>query len=102
MLAVAAFLGKSHYTNALKSLGSYKSKLAPAMQTFPSQKPKTLFGSFSKSKTQTMAQLRAEKPRDLNDIVNKSVEDEREPSLTNRWKAQKIDCFLYAQDDQYK
>lgn len=102
MLIIAAFLGKTHYDNALNLLGSYKDRLAPAMIFFPKQGPRQSFGTFTKSRKQTAGQLRSEKMRILNEIADRSCENEKEPGLQTRWKAQVIDCFLYAQDDQYK
>ncbi len=102
MLVISAFLGKTHYGNALKALGSYKERIAPAMKTFPTQDPKIIYGSFVKTSTQTMTQLKAEKMRELNDIANTAHEKEKEPAAIKRMLAQKLDCFLYSQNDQYK
>jgi len=102
MLVVAAFLGEPFYKIALKAFGSYKEKLTPVMKLFPTQDPRIAFGTFTKNKKQTLAQLRAEKMKELNAIAQKSVEDEKEPGAQKRWAAQNIDCFLYAQDDKYK
>ncbi|MGR3218372.1 MAG: ATP-binding protein [Candidatus Anammoxibacter sp.] len=102
MLVVAAFLGESHYTNGIKSLGSYKERLNPAMRKYPKQGPRIAFGTFAKTKDQTASQLRAGKMRELNNIADNCLENNKEPGISIRWKAQSLDCFLYAQDDQYK
>lgn len=102
MLVIAAFLGKTHYANAIKALGSYKERIAPAMKTFPTQEPNAIFGAFTKTRAQTAAQLKSEKTRELNDIADTAREKEKEPGAVKRMLAQKIDCFIYAQTDQYK
>ena len=102
MLVVAAFLGETHYTNSIKSLGSYKERLDPKMKAFPKESPRNAFGTFKKIKKQTPSQLRAEKLKELNEITGKFIESGKVPGMSPRWTSQAIDCFLYAQDDQYK
>lgn len=102
MLIVASFLGESYYNSALKMLGSYIERINPAQKKFPSQAPRVTYGTFTRSKKQTLAQLRAEKTRELKEITDKCLVEEKEPGRQNRMTAYKIDCFLYAQDDGYR
>lgn len=102
MLIVAAFLGKTHYKSALSALGSYKDRIALDMKNYPNQSPRKTYGTFKKLAKQTPAQLKAEKLKALNEIAAKALEDKKAPAPTKRWHARSIDCFLYAQDDQYK
>lgn len=102
MLIVSAFLGEPYYKSTLESLGDYQERLAPKMKKFPSPGPRAEFGSYPKTRKQTMAQLRSEKMKELNEIAEKCLTSGKEPGLSDRWKAFKHDCFLYAQDDQYK
>lgn len=102
MLIIAAFLGETHYTNALKALGSYKERLAPAMKIFPSIGARKAFGDIQKFGKQTMAQLRSEQTKLLNEYAEETVTTNKIPSIAKRWKSLEIDCFLYAQDDGYK
>ncbi len=102
MLVVAAFLGEKHYRKALKSLGAYVDRLAPAMKSFPNNGPRRTFAEIQPARKQTLTQLKAEKSKELNEIADKCLAEGKEPSITNRWKAFTIDAFLYARDDQYK
>lgn len=101
MLVAAAFMGKPFYNTVLKVLGSYIDRIAVNMKKFPSRSPKIEFGSFQKSSKQTLTQLKAEKRKSLNEIAAKAAMKTK-CGLQDRWTAQIIDCFLYAQDNQYK
>lgn len=102
MLVVSAFLGESYYSSALKLLGEYADKIPPAMKTYPVQSPKQHFATFHQPKKQTLAQLRAEKTRELKEITDRCVDEGGGPGVMARNNAQKIDCLLYTQDDLYK
>ena len=102
MLIAAAFLGEVNYKNALKALGAYKERLAPAMKSFPSMGARKAFGEIPKLGKQTIAQLKSEQVKILNRNADEAVSTNKIPSLTKRWKSLEIDCFLYAQDDGYK
>jgi hypothetical protein len=102
MLIVAAFLGEIHYKNALKALGLYKERLAPAMKSFPLTGPRKAFGNIHKLGKKTTAQLRSEQTKLLNEYAEETVTTNKIPSLTKLWKTLDIDCFLYAKDDGYK
>ncbi|MFK5912986.1 MAG: ATP-binding protein [Woeseiaceae bacterium] len=102
MLTVSAFLGETNYKNALNALGSYKERLAPAMKTFPSMGPRKAFGDIPNIGKQTLAQLRSEQAKLLNEYAEETISTNKIPTITKRWKSLEIDCFLYAQDDGYK
>lgn len=102
MLIVAAFLSERNYNSALKALGSYSQKLAPAMKKFPSEGARKAFGDIPKVGKQTPSKLRSEQAAILNNHAEEAVTANKEPALTKRWQSFEIDCFLYAQDDGYK
>ena len=101
ILTVASFLGKGFHSKVLTETGDYKSRLAPDMQKFPQAGPKETFGKIHSRAKVTQNQLENQQLILLNKIANKEVRTGNKPGLPEIWKAQKIDCFLYAQDDQY-
>jgi len=102
MLIVAAFLGETHFKNALKALGENKSRLEHIMKSFPLSGARKTFGDIPKSAKQTTSSLKSEQAKILNLIAETSTANNKQPSLIKRSQALKIDCFLYAQDDGYK
>ena len=102
MLAVASFIGKGFYSKALQSLGSYRERLSPAQQNFPASGPENTYFKYQKTKNQTAAELRREKLAKLNALVASVAKDNKKLGLQQRWNAQDLDCFLYAQLDQYR
>ncbi|MCW9025462.1 MAG: ATP-binding protein [Gammaproteobacteria bacterium] len=105
IVSTAAFLGNKFHKSLIGKLGEYTNRIAPAKRNIPGSGPKVLFradkiqpkGSFLK---------RAPKQENLEDELNniaKSAEQNKnlEPPLQNRWRAQALDCHLYAQDNQY-
>ena len=102
MLIVSAFLGKAFYKMAIKALGDYVDKIPDRMKTYPNQGPKLEFGTPFKLAKQTQAQLKAEKLKALNEIAEKAAGQTKELAVTSMWKSQELDCYLYAQNDQYK
>lgn len=101
-LIVASFLGKATYTDALKSLGDYVDKIPERMKKFPSTSPRSEFGSIKPIAKQKIVNLKKEQLKELNELVVGVVEKQKGPGAMKRWKAQNIDCFLYAQDGNYK
>jgi hypothetical protein len=83
-------------------LGGYRERLAPAQQKFPASGPEIAYFKHRKAKNQTTAELRREKLAKLNEIVEAVVKEKKAPGLQRRWEIQNLDCFLYAQLDQYK
>lgn len=102
MLIVAAFLGRGVYTSVLSLLGDYRERVAPAMQQFPRPGPRATFGTIQKSKLDKASAFKREQLQKLNSIAASVKKTGKVPALQKRWDATKIDCFIYAQDDQYK
>ena len=101
MLVAAAFISKPFYRLAVKAFGDYTDRLSKNMLNYPNRGPRAEFGSFQKHAKQTRSQLKAEKQKLLNQLASK-VAPKKKCGLQDRWTAQAIDCFLYAQDNQYK
>lgn len=101
-LVVASFLGKATYREALKSLGNYINRLPVRMQKFPQTSPRSEFGTIMPKKRQTVANLKKDQLKELNELVAEVVERQKWIGAMEKWKAQNIDCFLYAQDNNYK
>jgi hypothetical protein len=101
-LVVASFLGKATYKDSLKSLGNFINKIPKRLQKFPINGPREEFGTITADQKQTAAELKKVKLKELNELVEKVVERQKAPAAMEKWEAQKIDCFLYAQDNNYK
>jgi hypothetical protein len=101
-LVVASFLGKATYKAAVDSLGDYINKISKRMHSFPPNSPRVTFGTIRPKPRQTVASVRKEKLKELDEIASEVVEKKKAPGLTKTWRSQEIDCFLYAQDDNYK
>jgi len=102
MLIVASFLGKGVYTNVLSLLGDYKDRINPAMKVFPKAGSRSTFGTIQKGRLEKVSEFRKEKLNKLDSIASSINKTGKVPALQKRWNALKIDCYLYAQDDQYK
>jgi hypothetical protein len=103
MLIVSSFLGRGVYSSVLSILGDYRRRVSPAMQKFPQLGPRSAFGKLEA--TQQLAKhsvSKKEKQRELDSIASAVKRTGKVPAVMKRWDARKIDCFLYAQDDQYK
>jgi hypothetical protein len=109
LLSVSAFLGKRFYASVVAQLGAYINKVPPSMRKYPPGGPRTLFRvdyidrrktrDFKSNETDLRLALHVE----LNQIVASVSKHKREePCSTDRAQVQVIDCYLYAQDDQYK
>ncbi len=103
MLMIAAFLGEKFYGKCLETFGTYKSKIAQSLKIYPVSGARHEYANIQPIPKQTKGQLKTEKLKELNDIADATIKNNsKQPSLTNSWKAIKIDCFLYAQDGEYK
>ena len=102
MLDIASFIGKSFYERVLRALGDYRERLAPRQKSFPSQSPKDRDQKFKRKRKQSETQLKQDLLEELNDIANAAATNKVIPELQKRWRTHDIDCYLYAQDDQYK
>ncbi len=102
MLIATSFLGRGVYNSVLSMLGDYKDRINPAMKIFPQSGPRSAFGTLPKSKKEKDSDFRKDKLHKLDSIAAGVKKTGKVPALQNRWDAARIDCFLYAQDDQYK
>lgn len=102
MLIVAAFLGKGTYKRALSALGDYRNRINPRMQQYPINGPRAEFGTLETSAKQNLSQIKKEQLEKLNTIAKAVTESSRIPGLQEQWAANRIDCFLYANDNKYK
>lgn len=102
MLIVASFLGKGVYASVLNLLGDYRDRIKPLMKVFPASGPRATYGTLRKGKSEKLSTFNNEKLVELNDIASIVNKTGKPPALQKRWNALKIDCYLYAQDDQYK
>ena len=101
MMIVASFLGKGTDSAALKSIGDDVDRLAPSMKNFPASGPKATYAAITGGYKQTAVALHREKEARLDEIANNAKTKGRVPGRQNINDAQKIDCFLYSQDDKY-
>ncbi len=101
-LVVASFLGKATYTEALKYLGTYIDRIAPRMKTFPTNTPMREFCQIRPRAKETAASLRGEKLKEINGMATEVVEKQKKLGVMKRSTAQEIDCYLYAQENNYK
>lgn len=106
VLDVAAFLGKRFHGSLVNKVSeSTKARLGPSA-SFPTNGPRSRLRADTvvpkKTRSRTPAQIREELEHEL-DAIAASVKDLglQEPALAQRWRAQQLDCYLYAQDDQY-
>jgi len=60
------------------------------------------FGTIRLAPKQKSAEQRKEKKEELCEIEKEVAERKKEPSVPKKWIAERLDCFLYAQDDNYK
>lgn len=102
MLIAASFLGRGVYASVLSMLGDYKDRVSPAMKKFPQSGPRSTFGTIQKGDLEKDSDFRKENLRKLDSIAAGVKKTGKVPALMKRWGASKIDCFLYAKDNQYK
>lgn len=102
MLIVASFLGRGVYTSVLSNLGNYKERVSPAMKNYPQSGPRVTFGTIPISKQEKEGGVRKKQLGELDSIAAAVKKTGKEPALQKRWRASKLDCFLYAEDGQYK
>lgn len=106
LLDVAAFLGKKFHGSLLNKVSeSTRLRLGPSA-SFPHNGPRSRLRADTvvpkKLGSRKPAQIREELESEL-DAIAAGVKDSglQEPSLQQRWRAQQLDCHLYAQDNQY-
>ena len=106
IVSVSAFLGKSFYQSVISQLGKDLERLSSTKKVFPHQGPRSLFGAdqlFPKREISGKSlKPKEDMERELNDIAESAKTSRFEqPALMARWRAKSLDCYLYAQDDQY-
>ena len=72
------------------------------MQIFPQLSPKEAFGSLPQKKSEKDSVFQKKILDELDSIASSVKKTGKIPGLQKRWDAAKIDCFLFARDDQYK
>lgn len=105
-VAVGGFLGKRFHKSLLGKLGDYAERLGRAERIFPINGPRTYFRAHGVTprggKLVKKQDLRKELEGELDEIAESGVGAAgHQPALTDRWRAQTLDCYLYAQDDKY-
>jgi hypothetical protein len=107
ILGVSAFLGKHFYEIMVKQLGEYAKRLGPKYQVYPEAGPRSLHPcALPRQRNLTRDQLTTGEQEKLEGELNQIASSVREQNIQQpdrklRWRAHAIDCFLYAQDDQY-
>jgi hypothetical protein len=79
-------------------------RLSPTTRVFPAQDPRSLFNpKLLPFKSQNLGKITNEElENELNRIAdNAKTSHYGQPALSERWKSRSLDCFLYAQDNQY-
>jgi hypothetical protein len=102
MLIVASFLGKGVYTSVLNLLGDYRGRINPSMKVYPASGPRLTYGTLPKASSEKLSDFKSKKIAELDEIASVVNKTGKPPALQKRWNASKIDCYIYAQDDQYK
>ena len=94
--STGAFLGNKFHKTLITRMGKKVTLLSPASRTIPHNGPKALFRADNiKSNSKNLYE-------ELNKIAQSSKELKScEPTLTDRYRAQALDCHLYAQDNKY-
>jgi len=107
ILGVSAFFGKRFYETMVKQLGDYARRLGPTYQVYPEAGPRSLHPCvLPRQRNLTRDQLPIEEQEKLEEELNQIAASVREQNINQldrrlRWRVHAIDCFLYAQDDQY-
>lgn len=107
IVGVAAFLGRQFHRSIVSRLKGQQDKLARHTLEIPSSGPRSVFRQEQlevrrKSFKGTTVEFRNHIEEELDSIVAAVREQGGgQPGLMERWRARELDCFLYAQDDQY-
>lgn len=109
LLAVSAFLGKRFYGSMVGRLGDYAKRVPARMKKYPQGGPRSLvrLDAIERRKVREFkgneSDLRFALLSELNQIAARVIKYKKEePNASERWEAQAIDCYLYAQDNQYR
>ncbi len=107
ILCVGAFLGKRFHSSLVNKVPeSMGRRLSPKTLSFPAAGPPSILGADAvvprKARPATPSQLRVAIELELDAIAaSAKTSPNHEPELMQRWRAQRLDCYLYARDDQY-
>jgi hypothetical protein len=106
VLNLCTFLGRKFHGSLLNKVSESTKARLGSSASFPKGGPRSALRADTvvpkKGKARTPGQMRVELEQEL-DAIAGSVGDLglQELGLTQRWRAQQLDCYLYAQDDQY-
>lgn len=110
IVSTSAFLGNRFHKSIIAQLGSFKTRIAPAQQNIPSSGPKVFFRANNVRPKPLPSGEKYDSTKTDNEILEEELDEiatsaesyiDHQPPLMSRWRAQSLDCFLYAQDDQY-
>jgi hypothetical protein len=103
IVIVAAFLGRKFHKSVISKLGPMAGRLGRRDLEFPSAGPRSLFEvTFTVRKMRGAKNLNAGVETELDEIAASSlITRDSQPELRDRWRACKLDGFLYAQGDRY-
>jgi hypothetical protein len=101
-LAVSCMLGKSTHKAVISAFGDYANKLG-RYRKFPSSNPKDVFcSSIKPNKKQSDSHFKEKQILKINKLAKAVIDKKKQAGIRERWEARQIDCFLYAQTDNYK
>lgn len=106
VLTIAAFLGRKFHASLVREVNEGMLRRVGKPASFPDAGPRSLLSADSvavrRGRTWSTKDGRGALEAELDDIaasVKKS--GDVQPELQLRWRAATLDCYLYAQDDQY-
>lgn len=96
IVSTGAFLGARFHQKLISHIGKFAKRLSPTSKTIPHDGPKLFF------RANIPRPNPVELKNELNFIADSSKERKNHiPILRDRYRAQALDCFLYAQDNHY-
>lgn len=100
IVSTGAFLGNRFHKNLIAKIGAYANRIAPIKKTIPSAGPRVFFGGENGRAIPKLITIELES--ELQQIaVSAENANNHIPILSSRWRSKVLDCYLYAQDDQY-
>ena len=99
---VASFLGERTFNKVAKKLGKLMEKVADRYKKYPTVDPMILHNIVRKRHDQSFDEYDEEQLSELNNIATEFREGQGKGPLQKKWKAQKIDCYLYVDKNKYK
>ena len=102
LFQVAGFLGRSFFNRLVRSVGDQITKLAKNMRSYPTDIRTQICGELVPRGGTPDAELEISLKAELNEIANAGARIETGQLATSqRSRAIKLDCYLYAQNDRY-